>query len=181
MTELDSQIEQILSGPDYFLCEKMNCKMSKSQCARLREKAYRSVSFYDDPESYLLECKECDIGAYIAKEHPIAGHTSKRKMVQKVILTITRSLRKIRKKHVFSMNNYCDNCGTKVTRTGRCCYYCLQIKKKYPIGPERDKALEQAKKDRAAGLIHAGRPQKILGVIKKDSKKRTNKKLRKDV
>jgi hypothetical protein len=37
-------------------------------------------------------------------------------------------------------------------------------------------ALEQAKKDRAAGLIHAGRPKKILGVIKKYSKKRIDKK-----
>jgi hypothetical protein len=178
MTGLDdSQIEQILSGPDYFFCEKMKCKMSKSQCIKLREKACRNVSFYDDPEAYLLECKECNIDTHIAKESPLnSGHTSKRKMVRRAILTLTRSLRKIRKKHIFSMNNYCDNCGTKITRTGRYCYYCLQIKKKYPTGTERGMALEQAKKDRAAGLIHAGRPKKILGVIKKCSKKRTDKK-----
>jgi hypothetical protein len=74
----EKEFRDLMSGPDYFTCERMHCTMVKSCCYTRQEKGMPTNSSkikYYIPE----ECKNCTQGKSIVKNLEIEGGFSLRK------------------------------------------------------------------------------------------------------
>jgi hypothetical protein len=66
---MNSAVEDILNGPDYFECERMHVRMKKENC--VRRQGHKGL--YAIGESRHLECQNCEQGERIKAEVGSSG------------------------------------------------------------------------------------------------------------
>jgi len=128
------EISHILNGPDYFICERMHCRLKKTDCASRQlkgigetaEKGRRTVPY---------ECQNCPQGNEIMDELKMGEREDK----------------------TMSKRGTCLNCGREgLHLPGRgLCWVCYNATRGLG-GEAREKALEEAKKRILGGDLRGG-------------------------
>jgi hypothetical protein len=152
----DLQRLEILSGPEYFDCVTLRCRMRRQACAERWRKARQltAESIYDDHRGRLLVCRECVTGRANAEQAAPTETRARRRAVIREQKKNERSDRMPKKQTKTPRaagetpwRKPCVNCHRvmAIVRGGLCGLCARAAHKK--AGAERDVALEQARKD----------------------------------